>query len=678
MSTQKNLCSSKTQTPAVCRAQYPPTPRLEPRNAESQTWRLSSGLLILALYLSSVMLAAPASAHAAYWSTSGIRDSASLKSTLLDLRDRHEDIDELAVTWDGEWIVVADSEIHHSRQFPSSPLAKVREYCAAGLEIDAVAFTPSGHWAVVAEDHLWRSNALPEVGLLTRKIQERQSAGKRITELAFTSDNRGWSIVSGSWAYSKNVPGDFYEAILERHKSQRTVKNISFGRGGAWVLVADQWFASSDLSEAMAGRLRSWLRGELEIDHAVLGPQASFLLYGEKYRPDLRDRIQYIENSLGPDDKNIYQRMQELNIPGVSLAVVDGDDVVYARTYGNLKSGTQSWVRSSSPFAAGSISKLIASAGMMSHIEGSPVNLSYQLANFHGDVEDWIHLGRLHPEIFGTSDNLPLDIRIWQLLSHTANMNNNSIEIDPEYLQGSLTTLGTLLGYFCDRAGCGFGRGKHAWYDSSIGTGRHGETFSYSNKGFLVAQAILETSSGQNFEDLIEENLLAPLGMKDSAFSMDLPSDLSQRAASWHNKDGRPIPRHFIPNSAAGGLYTTPTDYAQFVIMLLNDGRSANGARIISPDSVDSILTNRAPGYPDEFQYGFGVELLSSRTFAHGGAVKGGSSCFEGDRDFGEAIVMMTNAPFSKIGGRLMQEIRQAFREAYRWPRQNRNYHRSC
>src|SRR5690349_13800202 len=85
-------------------------------------------------------------------------------------------------------------------------------------------------------------------------------------------------------------------------------------------------------------------------------------------------RIEQAENSLLPAvafkenlgrTKSIMQRMQELGIPGVSIAVIDDGKVAWARAYGLSDTAEKTPVTTQTLFQAGSISKPVAALGAL-------------------------------------------------------------------------------------------------------------------------------------------------------------------------------------------------------------------------------------------------------------------------------------------------------------------------
>jgi methyl acetate hydrolase len=103
---------------------------------------------------------------------------------------------------------------------------------------------------------------------------------------------------------------------------------------------------------------------------------------------------------------------------------------------------------------------------------------------------------------------------------------------------------------------------------------------------------LVEAASGQNLEDYLRNNLFEPLGMKDTAFI--LTPERRSRLAELHQRgpDGslRPIdqmmtqePEYYM---GGAGLYGSAGDFAAFMQMMLNDGRSHDGVQVLKPTTT--------------------------------------------------------------------------------------------
>lgn len=168
-------------------------------------------------------------------------------------------------------------------------------------------------------------------------------------------------------------------------------------------------------------------------------------------------------------------------------------------------------------------------------------------------------------------------IRIWHCLSHTTGIKEPALR---ETL-GSFQRIKTMDQYI-----------------ESILTypmeGEPGKVFRYGNTGLQIAAAVLEKISGKDFETLFAERIAAPLEMKNTDFG----------------KSGLPL--------AAGGAFSTPEDYMNFLVMLLNEGEF-NGKRILSKALVNEMMKNKlgsdclrasAPEEAGNWGYGLGAWVI--------------------------------------------------------------------
>lgn len=126
--------------------------------------------------------------------------------------------------------------------------------------------------------------------------------------------------------------------------------------------------------------------------------------------------------------------------------------------------------------------------------------------------------------------------------------------------------------------------------------GEPGKVFRYSNTGLQIAGAVIEKISGKSFEQLFAERIARPLQMKNTDFG----------------KGKVALP--------AGGASSTPEDYLNFLVMILNRG-TFNGKRILSEQSVADMQVNRitkevkiayAPAEAGNFGYGFGEWVMET------------------------------------------------------------------
>ena len=114
--------------------------------------------------------------------------------------------------------------------------------------------------------------------------------------------------------------------------------------------------------------------------------------------------------------------------------------------------------------------------------------------------------------------------------------------------------------------------------------------------GFDTLGRIVEIASGLTFDQFLRQRLFEPLAMNNSWFN--IPEKDAARVANIYRKTPNGLekgaqlaigtPAYF---SGAGGLTCTAEDYLQFAQMLANGGQ-LNGKRILSPWTVDTMLSN--------------------------------------------------------------------------------------
>ena len=115
------------------------------------------------------------------------------------------------------------------------------------------------------------------------------------------------------------------------------------------------------------------------------------------------------------------------------------------------------------------------------------------------------------------------------------------------------------------------------------------------------AGKMVEAASGQRLDRYLQENLLGPLGMKDTSFALSA----SQRArlSSMHQRDDKGVLTAIefaLPENpeflmGGGGLYGTARDYLAFTGMILNGG-TGNGAQVLRRETVEQMAQNHIGG----------------------------------------------------------------------------------
>ena len=138
-----------------------------------------------------------------------------------------------------------------------------------------------------------------------------------------------------------------------------------------------------------------------------------------------------------------------------------------------------------------------------------------------------------------------------------------------------------------------------------------GALWSYSNSGFALAARVLEVRAGMSAEAALTELVLRPLAMTRSFFFAR--DAITHRVAAGHfvYDDGTRVARPwYIPRNAhaIGGLISSARDMLKYARFHQGDGTGADGARVLSIESLRLMRTPQAAG-PLDAHAGLGWSL---------------------------------------------------------------------
>jgi CubicO group peptidase (beta-lactamase class C family) len=187
-----------------------------------------------------------------------------------------------------------------------------------------------------------------------------------------------------------------------------------------------------------------------------------------------------------------------------------------------------------------------------------------------------------------------------------------------------------------------------------------GENFRYSNSGYYLLGLIIESASGETYQDFLKKNIFAPLGMKHTGLYE--PRPLTPNLATgyyWSLNSYVNAPYHDSTGSFSnGGLISTTND------LLLWD-QALYTEKLVSRKSLDEIFT------PGKRNYGYGwiIEKRFNRnSMGHSGSFNGFSSFILRFPDERLTVVVLSNsdeASATKVANNLAAIV---FGEKYALP----------
>jgi CubicO group peptidase (beta-lactamase class C family) len=328
---------------------------------------------------------------------------------------------------------------------------------------------------------------------------------------------------------------------------------------------------------------------------------------------------------------SLSERMRIRRVPGVSIALIRNGRLSWAQSFGVRDTSTCEPVTIDTAFQAGSISKSLTAVLAMQAVDKGILGLDQ-------DINSYLTRWQLTPSKGAVAD---ATATLRQLLSHTAAVS----QPDSQGVRPGEPTYGILQAL----------RGEPPAKGQPVHiVGVPGQEWSYSNGGYLVVQLALEDSQKMPFEQISHQHILMPLNMQQSSF--DQPPSQPNLASGHHM--GRPFidKAYGVPELAAGGLWSTPTDLAHFLIAFRNAVKGHD--KRILPQRLAEIMI--APGKGD---WGLGFSI-DGRRFGHDGTRWGMMSKTWIDRDTGDGIVVMSNG---EEGLSLADEIIRTAANMYGW-----------
>jgi CubicO group peptidase (beta-lactamase class C family) len=359
-------------------------------------------------------------------------------------------------------------------------------------------------------------------------------------------------------------------------------------------------------------------------------------------------QIARIENGLLPSvvikgqplpAMKLADRMQYYHVPGVSIAFFDHGQIVWAESYGVADVQTGRPVTPETLFQAGSISKPIAALGALRLVESDKLKLD---ENVNDELVSW----KL-PENKFTADQ---KVTLRRILSHSGGIGVHGFS-GYELNRPVPSVVQILDGV------------KPASSPPVRVEAVPGSVWSYSGGGIMIMQLMMMDATDKGFPALMDDLVLSPIGMSRSTYEEPLPLSLRSDAAHGYGPNGEPVPGdfHTIPEMAAGGLWTTPSDLALAAIEVQNE-YAGTSHKVLSQTLAKEMLTHQK----DNWGLGFELEKPGATPrFDHFGVNTGFVSVLEAYRDKGQGIVIMTNG---QQGEKLITEILRAVAHEYMWP----------
>jgi CubicO group peptidase (beta-lactamase class C family) len=337
--------------------------------------------------------------------------------------------------------------------------------------------------------------------------------------------------------------------------------------------------------------------------------------------------------ALAAIEKALDDRRKELGIPGISLAIVKDDQVIYVKGLGVKDVDKKLPVTADTRFAIGSASK--AFTAMLAAISADEGKLS---------LDD--SPKKFLPYFTLKDPDAAAKITIRDLLAHRSGLNRTDLAM----VTGKLNREELI---------------KVAGMAKP--TAKLGEKWQYQNVMYAAAGEVVAKAQKSTWDKLIVTRIFKPLGMNNSDTTVAQMQKSKDYSLGYDYNPSTKVTRHLpqreIPAAApAGAINSSARDMAQWVRVMLNNG-TLNSRRLVSEKNFDELVRKQI-NIGGSVDYGLGWFLRQwngHKVVEHGGNIDGFNAqvAFMPDQKLG--FVLLTNVTASPLGAFAMNTIWKNF-----------------
>lgn len=316
-------------------------------------------------------------------------------------------------------------------------------------------------------------------------------------------------------------------------------------------------------------------------------------------------------------------------VPGAAVAVVDGDETVYAEGFGARDLASNAPATASTLFGIGSATKSFTALSVCQLAEDGDLALDDPVTD--------------HVDFLADAPGDPITVR--ELLTHTSGM--------PSDDSATALLVRRILGAGVEvpvSSRADFRRHVDGAADRRV---TDHERFQYYNSGYTVLGRIVEAVSGRPYAEYVRQSILDPLGMTRSTFDREAHADDEDAATAYRRDDDGlepvafPFDEHVHP---AGGLVAPVTELATYLAMQANGGSHGgadllDAARTAEMHDAHATRMERLDGTEQGYGYGWMTEpLLGDTLVGHGGSVAVSTAWIGFLEDAGLGVAVACNA----------------------------------
>lgn len=295
---------------------------------------------------------------------------------------------------------------------------------------------------------------------------------------------------------------------------------------------------------------------------------------------------------------------------GSAYCVIQGQDVIYKKCFGNLCVDNTEPVTEDTIFRMASMTKPVTAVATLILVERGLLSLYDKVSEYLPEFKD-IHITQITQSgsltDLGKAQN---EITICNLLTHTSGIGSEPLK-EAKMTDEDMKTLDAAVGFY-SRIGLDFEPGTKQQY-SPIGA-------------FNVLVKIIEKVTKTDYLEFLKQEIFEPCGMSNTTFI--LTQEQWKKTIAMHNRvDGKNCVEKMIENHVfsvfpcthylgGAGLVSTLADYSSFAKMLLNMGKTPT-KQIIREDIFRLLHTPYVSEtiMPGRERWGLGVRVIVSEDY---------------------------------------------------------------
>lgn len=286
-------------------------------------------------------------------------------------------------------------------------------------------------------------------------------------------------------------------------------------------------------------------------------------------------------------------------IPGLSIALIDRDRLVWAKGYGHADAAKKIPATAETVYRVGSVSKLFTDLAVMQLVEEGKLDIDAPISTY---------LRTFAPKNPFTTK----EVTLRQMMSHRSGLireppRGSYFDPEPPSLAQTIASVNDIPLVY-----------------------EPGQKIKYSNAAIAAVGLTVETVDGRPFAQAARQRILKPLGMSSSDFEpTDAVKKKLSKAVMWtyHGRDF-PAPTFELGEGPAGCMYSTVNDLSKFISAMFAEGQGVNG-RVVKAATLKEMLTPQFAKKDETTGFGLGFalgELEGQRRVGHGGAIYGFST----------------------------------------------------